>query len=821
MVVYRIFLDLVLERKHRVIVVFKKACSFFEMAKSQKDLKGWQYYLRGSSGVKDGLSSSRRSRRGGGGGEKLVLKREDDDLEISSGCFLLVQEAGNEPEIAMVKEVLFGNVNFIDIVVSWFLRIKDIDPVDLAKIEDYKDEGRLNENEVFVTSYLDEIRLSDIITRVNVISQKTFEAEIDLDDSTKLNTFVCRRGCDQAGEAFSDPFDFTEIFSLFQSDNNAFFDFITRQTIPPTYKLSRKKSDKTPVTEENQGVNFESDKKVATRPRGRPRKRVEKKEGSEDGLQFNKKPKLLSDSDDEVENDVSDDKQVLPKKEETTPRKTRKRTKTHADSPSVDEESRQCLASLNKRMKIKDSSRPLNLTLSPKKPKITQNMGKQTLGIDSTSQAFKEMKAKLHASAKINSLPCREDEFTSLYLSLENAIQEEVGSCLYVSGTPGVGKTATIREVVSQLRESNIAGDLKDFDYLEINGLSLVSPALAYEVLWQKISGLKVTASNAALLLENYFSQGGERKPLVVLMDELDQIVTKKQNVMYNFFNWPSYQNSKLIIVAVANTMDLPERVLSNKITSRLSLRRLQFVGYTYEQLGAIIKHRLEMLSEQNKRTVLVSNDAVGYASRKVASVSGDARRALAICRRAVEISEEDSLRSRDILANDKIENEIFHVQISHISKAINESINTFVALYIICLPFASRLILVAILLRKKRSGLAENPLGDIIEEIKNTSVTLTTKYLEDLIPTSPPTNIVDLLYGRDLFGASSNHVSKMSHLNLRILKFTSIINELAESGIIILQNLKGERHRLVSLNVSEDEVLTALKRDDELLGLL
>lgn len=801
--------------------VLKRRCNSFEMAKSQKDLKGWQYYLRDSSGVKVDLSLSRRSRRGGGDGEKLVLKREEDDLEISSGCFLLVQEAGNEPEISMVKEIRFGNVNFIDIVVCWFLRIKDIDPADLAKMEDYKDESRLNENEVFVTSYLDEIRLADIVTRVNVVSQRTFESDIDLDDSTKLNTFVCRRGCDQAGETFSDPFNFTEIFSLFQRDINTFFDFIKRQTIPPAYNLSRKKSGRTPVTKECQGVQVENEKKGGSRPRGRPRKRVEKKEGSEDAPQSDVKPKLLSDSDNEEENDMSDDKQALPKKQATTPQKNRKRTKTYPDSPSLDEESRQCLASLNKRMKIKDSSKPLNLTLSPKKPKTTQISGKQTLGIDSTSEAFKEMKAKLHASAKINSLPCREDEFTSLYLSLENAIQEEVGSCLYVSGTPGVGKTATIREVVSQLKESNIAGDLKNFDYLEINGLSLVSPALAYEVLWQKISGLKVTASNAALLLENYFSQEGERKPLVVLMDELDQIVTKKQNVMYNFFNWPSYQNSKLIIVAVANTMDLPERVLSNKITSRLSLRRLQFVGYTYEQLGTIIKHRLEMLSEQNKRNVLVSSDAVGYASRKVASVSGDARRALAICRRAVEISEEDFLKSRDIPNNDKIENEIFHVQISHISKAINESINTFVALYIICLPFASRLILVAILLRKKRSGLAENPLGDIIEEIKNTSVALTTKYPDNLIPTNPPTNIVDLLYGRDLIGASSNHVSKMSHLNLRMLKFISIINELAESGIIVLQNLRGERHRLVSLNVSEDEVLTALKRDDELLGLL
>lgn len=56
----------------------------------------------------------------------------------------------------------------------------------------------------------------------------------------------------------------------------------------------------------------------------------------------------------------------------------------------------------------------------------------------------------------------------------------------------------------------------------------------------------------------------------VVLVDELDQMITKKQDVIYNFFNWPHVAHSRLIVIAVANTMDLPERELSGKIRSRL-----------------------------------------------------------------------------------------------------------------------------------------------------------------------------------------------------------------------------------------------------------
>lgn len=56
----------------------------------------------------------------------------------------------------------------------------------------------------------------------------------------------------------------------------------------------------------------------------------------------------------------------------------------------------------------------------------------------------------------------------------------------------------------------------------------------------------------------------------MVLMDELDQLVTAKQDVIYNFFNWPTLVGSKLIVIAVANTHDLPERTMNGRVRSRL-----------------------------------------------------------------------------------------------------------------------------------------------------------------------------------------------------------------------------------------------------------
>jgi origin recognition complex subunit 1 len=158
-----------------------------------------------------------------------------------------------------------------------------------------------------------------------------------------------------------------------------------------------------------------------------------------------------------------------------------------------------------------------------------------------------------------------------VYSHLEAAITEGTGNCIYISGTPGTGKTATVREVISRLEDAVGSDELDDFIFVEINGMKITDPHQSYTLLWEALRGQRASPSQALDLLEREFNNPSPRRiPCVVLMDELDQLVTKNQAVMYNFFNWPTLRHSRLIVLAVANTMDLPERTLSNKISSRL-----------------------------------------------------------------------------------------------------------------------------------------------------------------------------------------------------------------------------------------------------------
>ena len=249
------------------------------------------------------------------------------------------------------------------------------------------------------------------------------------------------------------------------------------------------------------------------------------------------------------------DEDGLPK----TPRKRRKLIEaTTPTSTRKSPAARKFLTPTHKRIVLKKQ-----LEFTP--------LGTRVLSPSALNSPFQIARSQLHVSSVPAALPCREEEFSTVYSHLEAAITEASGSCIYISGTPGTGKTATVREVVAQLHASVQAEELDDFIFVEINGMKVTDPHQSYSLLWQALRGDRVSPSHALELLEREFSTPSPRRvPCVVLMDELDQLVTKNQSVMYNFFNWPGLRHSRLIVLAVANTMDLPERTLSNKISSRL-----------------------------------------------------------------------------------------------------------------------------------------------------------------------------------------------------------------------------------------------------------
>lgn len=193
--------------------------------------------------------------------------------------------------------------------------------------------------------------------------------------------------------------------------------------------------------------------------------------------------------------------------------------------------------------------------------------------------------------------------------------------------------------------------------------MRIPEPSAAYGLLWEAVSGhnasqdghLKMSSKESLKKLTRHFAQGDRIGPAghacVVLMDELDQLMTTKQDVVYNFFNWPTIVGSKLIVLAVANTMDLPERVMTGRVRSRLGMStaiyarlvadisagmvRINFQPYTTPQLEKIVQSRLTTAKQglPDDTPNVITPDGIKLAAMKVSSISGDARRVLDICR--------------------------------------------------------------------------------------------------------------------------------------------------------------------------------------------
>ncbi|XP_068086170.1 origin recognition complex subunit 1-like [Anabrus simplex] len=333
---------------------------------------------------------------------------------------------------------------------------------------------------------------------------------------------------------------------------------------------------------------------------------------------------------------------------------------------------------------------PLNRKSLARRGLLTPTMPARDRTVSTPNTPQEEAMSRLHVSAVPKTLPCREKEFADIFRFIEGKILDKAGGCMYISGTPGTGKTATVREVMESLRQAVLRKDLPDFQFIEMNAMGLTEPRQAYVFILKALTGEKATAEQAQRTLEKMFTRSAKRKAnksIVLMVDELDILWTKREDVVYNLLDWPTKVGSRLIVLTIANTMDMPERMLKGRVTSRLGLTRLTFQPYTFRQLEQIVQSRLEGIQAFDA-------DAVQLVARKVASVSGDARRALDICRRATELAELDG---PDVL-----------VSISHVDVAVREMLSSSKLQALRACSEVELLFLKAVMTEVERTGIEE-----------------------------------------------------------------------------------------------------------------
>lgn len=273
-----------------------------------------------------------------------------------------------------------------------------------------------------------------------------------------------------------------------------------------------------------------------------------------------------------------------------------------------------------------------------------------------------------------------------------------------------------------------------------------------------------------------------------------------------------------------------------------------------------IIQSRLEGVPGN-----VVHPEAVQFAARKVAAVSGDARRALDICRRAVEIAETEAIshdqddearpatpsktgrgnkglplsKSRSIQSTAESRTLSTKpavlagarrgvVTIATIKQAINEATSSPLQQALRALPLASKLFLAALLARIRRTGIGEALLGDVVDEVKRLGLMSQLQPVQEYLLAYKNDDRLDGSIGGHTQPSTPSKLKDTPSVGLKAsqvkaargLGLALAATELAEAGIIGVETRHGERVGRVRLGVGEDEVRLALGDDSAVKGL-
>ncbi|KAH7369025.1 cell division control protein [Plectosphaerella cucumerina] len=247
---------------------------------------------------------------------------------------------------------------------------------------------------------------------------------------------------------------------------------------------------------------------------------------------------------------------------------------------------------------------------------------------------------------------------------------DRCSGCLYISGPPGTGKSAMIRDATKK------AEALPNVRHAYINCMSIKSSKDLYNTLLDLLGHeTDLTEAQAMVALQKLFTSSKKDAPVhLVVLDEIDHILTMGLESMYRMFEWSLQEPSRLVLIGIANALDLTDRFLPRLKSKNLKPDLLPFYPYSATQIKNIITTRLKSLlpaGSQQTTPPFLHPAAIELCSRKVASQTGDLRKAFEICRRALDLIEMETKEKHENEAREKL------LQMSPSRKPLGENANS------------------------------------------------------------------------------------------------------------------------------------------------
>nr|XP_023879488.1 cell division control protein 6 homolog B-like [Quercus suber]POE76822.1 cell division control protein 6 like b [Quercus suber] len=272
------------------------------------------------------------------------------------------------------------------------------------------------------------------------------------------------------------------------------------------------------------------------------------------------------------------------------------------------------------------------------------------------SEQMKAVKEAMHVSTAPPNIVCREGEQKRVLEFCQACVEQEKAGSLYVCGCPGTGKSLSMEKVKQLLFHwANEAGHQQP-NVLTINCTSLAKTSDIFgKILGESQPRKKVNGATSPLQhLQNLYSQKPQpsgMKMMLIIADELDYLITKDRAVLHDLFMLTTFPFSRCILIGIANAIDLADRFLPKLQSLNCKPMVVTFRAYSKDQILKILHERLMELPY-----TVFQPQALELCARKVAAASGDMRKALCVCRSAIEMVEAELRESSSNFSSSIVE---------------------------------------------------------------------------------------------------------------------------------------------------------------------
>ncbi|KFK43057.1 hypothetical protein AALP_AA1G072700 [Arabis alpina] len=388
-------------------------------------------------------------------------------------------------------------------------------------------------------------------------------------------------------------------------------------------------------------------------------------------------------------------------------------------------------------------------------------------------EQMRAVKEALHVSKSQSTVVCREDEQRQVFEFVKGCLDQEKAGSLYICGCPGTGKSLSMEKVVQQVSDwANKAG-LPPVDTLSVNCTSLSKTTDIFSKILGEIEPLKKAKCYSSPLqhLQSLFSQKQESSStgmMLLIADEMDYLITKDRGVLHDLFMLTTLPFSRCILIGVANAIDLADRFLPKLKSLNCKPMVITFRAYSKDQILRILQERLMVTPY-----VAFQSKALELCARKVAAASGDMRKALCVCRSALEILETETKGSTCPDAGSPNSDELV-VRMDHMVAALSKTFKSPVVETIQSLPQHQQIIMCSAA-KAFRGTKKDSTIGE-----------LNKLYLEI---------------------CKSWTISPAG-----ITEFTNMCTVLNDQGILKFGQARGNKLKRVSLRVDESDITFALQ---------